>query len=447
MKIEKYRFNFLVALEAVDAHLGRSVLTALGIIFGVGAVIAMLAVGTGAKQDILDQIKLVGVNNIVIQPVKIRENSGNNGEENTRQNKQEKKYSGGLTLEDGKGLIEVIPQVERISPEIIIETFAIRSGKQTDARLVGVTPAFFNVFNLELSRGKMFNKYHMKHGKAVCIIGSKIAARFFSREDPVGKKIKLGKVWLTITGVMKSRNITQNTKENLGIRNYNLDVYVPVNTALLRFKDRSRITKESFAKRSRDEDDDGKETKKVNYNQLDKLVVQVRKSEYLKPVSEVIGRYLKRHHSGITDFRVTVPVLLLRQQQRTKNIFNVVLGSIAGISLLVGGIGIMNIMLASVWERVREIGVRRAVGAQKPDIVFQFLSESVIISVSGGLAGIIFGVAVAKGITAITGISTIVTFPAVLLSFMVAAIIGLVFGIMPARRAARQNPIESLRHE
>ena len=216
---------------------------------------------------------------------------------------------------------------------------------------------------------------------------------------------------------------------------------------LVRFKNRALISlvKKSYS----DEEEEIKKIKPpdLNYHQLDKLVVQVQKTSFLSSTTEIISRLLKRKHHGVQDFEIKIPELLLKQQQKTKDIFNVVLGAIAGISLVVGGIGIMNIMLASVMERIKEIGVRMAVGARKEDIVFQFLTESVLISMTGGIIGVFIGVAFAFLIEEFFEIKTIITFSSVIISFGVAASVGLIFGIMPAKKAAEQDPVVSLRHE
>ena len=452
--MERLYYNFQNAVEAVYAHLFRSILTALGIIFGVGAVIAMLAVGSGAKQEVLNQLELVGVNNIIIEPVLKQENRGNEGEQdNNNGEKVFKRFSGGLTLQDKNSINKVIPGIQATSPEVIYQANAVRKGTQSEARLVGINEAYFEVYNLGLNSGKVFNTHQLKEGKPVCIIGSSIRDQFFSYSNPIGKTIKVGNLWLKVIGVVQDRNVTQEAKENLGIRDYNNDIYAPVKTVLRRYKNRALITDGTLQRREqkrREEDqDDGQEDSETypNYNQLDKIAVQVDKDRSLKATQSVITRMLKRRHNEVEDFQVSVPELLLKQQQETKNIFNIVLGSIAGISLLVGGIGIMNIMLASVMERTREIGIRQAMGATPSDIISQFLAEATVISLSGGLLGIGFGIATAKLITYFAGIETLITLPAILLSFVVAASIGIIFGIYPAQKAASQDPIESLRYD
>ena len=446
--IQKILLNFYIALEAVIANRIRSLLTALGIIFGVAAVIAMLAIGSGAQQEILEQIKLVGVNNIVISP--IVEQSEEEVEADPQKAGGQRKFSAGLTLLDMQSIQDVIPGIKAVSPEILIETYIIKNGLRRTAKLVGVENDYFSISDFELANGRYFSKTHLMKGEPVCVIGSGIAAKFFSREEPLGKNIKVGRHWLKVVGVLKERNISTKSIDNLGIRDYNMDVYTPLKTVLIRYKNRSLVTETMIKRKNRDNEEQKNSSENkgpVNYHQLDRLVVQVAETTTITPVAEIISRLLKRRHYEVIDYEIQIPEMLLKQQQRTKSIFNFVLGAIAGISLLVGGIGIMNIMLASVMERIKEIGLRLSLGAKKLDIVLQFLCESVMISVTGGLIGIFLGVSLAKIVSQVADIPTIITFSSIILSFGVAATVGLVFGITPARRAAGQDPITSLRHE
>jgi len=448
--------NLYIAIDAVIANKMRSLLTALGIIFGVAAVIAMLAIGNGAQQEILDQIKLVGVNNIVIRPIieqkeeKLNEQAGGK--------KEKKKFSPGLTIRDVHSITSTIPGLERVSPEIILNTNVIRNGIRRSAKLVGVQPSYFQIYDFQLADGRMFNEEQLKAGSPVCIIGSALKSRFFTTEDAIGKSIKVGPHWLKIIGVMRERLVSQSSISKLGIRDFNMDVYAPLQSVLIRYENRDLITGEALRKaamRSRGmvivtgsgEGDAESELEKKNYHQLDRLVIQVEETAKLQSTAEILSRMLSRKHYDVVDFEIEIPELLLKQQQRTNDIFNYVLGAIAGISLLVGGIGIMNIMLASVLERIKEIGLRLSIGAQKSDVVQQFLFEAVMISVSGGLIGVILGVSLAYVVSAFAGIPTIISFSSIVLSFGVAATVGLIFGIAPARKAASQDPITSLRYE
>ena len=298
----------------------------------------------------------------------------------------------------------------------------------------------------------MFNNEQLKEGKAVCIIGPILKAKFFPTENAVGKDIKCGPIWLTVIGVLKKREVSQSSIDNLGISDYNNSIYAPIQTLLRRYKDRTIVTSASlhgsttqvdegsFYTTSGNQDDNAK-------NQVDKIVVQVKESTQIGPTVEILKKMMLRRHASVEDVEIKVPELLLKQEQRTKDIFNIVLGAIASISLLVGGIGIMNIMLASVMERIKEIGIRQAIGATKRDIVLQFLMEATLLSISGGLIGIILGLALSKIIMELTDILTIVSPWSIFISFGVSASVGIIFGYMPSQRAAKQDPVESLRHE
>ncbi|MBO6497483.1 MAG: ABC transporter permease [Roseivirga sp.] len=450
--------NFYIALEAVIANQVRSLLTALGIIFGVAAVIAMLAIGNGAQSEILEQIELVGVNNIIVQPniEQVEQKIGASEEE------ESKKFSPGLKLLDVESIKKTIPGVQKLSPEIMLESYIIKNGIRRSSKLVGVEPSYFEVANFELLDGEMFNDKQLDLGMPVCIIGKGIASKFFPRENPIGQKIKVGNQWLEVIGVLKERFISEKAISNLGIRDYNMDVYTPIQTVLIRYINRDLVTgsglKKSFGGISvfggfrgmisfSSSDNSSSDSKPTNYHQIDRLVVQVEESEKLNPTADVLARMLERRHYGVVDFEITIPELLLKQQQRTQNIFNIVLAAIAAISLLVGGIGIMNIMLASVMERIKEIGLRLSIGAKSSDIVMQFLFEAVMISITGGIVGVILGIVLAYAVSSLADFPTAISLTSIFISFGVAATVGLVFGITPARRAASQDPITSLRHE
>ena len=439
--------NMAIAMEAVFANKIRSLLTALGIIFGVAAVIAMLAIGAGAQQEILEQIKLVGVNNIVITPV-IEQTEGEVQAENAGgEARKQKNLSIGLNFLDVESIKSIVPGIEVVSPEVVVETSVSRNAFHRSAKLVGVENSYFEIAGFRLLEGSFFNEEHAEMGKPVCIVGKSIAAKFFNGEEPLGKYLKVGKHWLRVIGVLEERLISDKSISNLGIRDYNMDVYTPLSTALLRYENRAMVSNAAIQEAIRNSNMGVDQGKAKNYHQLDRLVIKVADSDKMNATAEVISKLLKRKHSQVVDYEITIPELLLKQQQRTKNIFNYVLGGIAGISLLVGGIGIMNIMLASVLERIKEIGLRLAIGATKRDIIYQFLLESVMISFSGGMIGIILGLSIAFGISQLADIPTLVHISSIALSFGVAVTVGIIFGITPAKRAASQDPITSLRYE
>lgn len=439
--------NLYIALDSLGANRLRSFLTALGIIFGVSAVIAMLAIGKGAKEEIMNQMKLVGVNNIVIKPKtqeKKEEQEKKESSEKSSAPKQEtgkNRFSKGLSLADAESIKRMVPTVSATSPEMISEQNVIFGSKSSQLKVIGIQPSFFGINNINLGVGTIFNQRQLESGDAVCIIGSDVKRKFFISEDPIGKTIKCGDQWLKIIGVTEEKMISNATKENLGIRDYNQDIYIPIQTSLVRFKNPSLYL--GAGDNYREEGP----SSNIIFHQLDQLVIQVHETETLSASAAIINRMLMRRHNDVADFEITIPEQLLKQQQKTKDVFNIVLSAIAGISLLVGGIGIMNIMLASVLERTREIGIRMALGAQKSDIVTQFLFEAVLISLSGGIIGVLLGISGAYLVDKLADIHTIISGISIALSFLLASAVGLIFGISPARKAAQKNPIECLRHD
>jgi len=430
--------NFNTALEAVFTNRLRALLTALGIMFGVAAVIAMLAIGTGARQELLEQMKLIGSNNIVVKTVV------KDGDSSDEEAVSKRPFSPGLSMSDVAAIYTQIEAVEQVSAEVAIPVKAIRNGRQYKTNCVGVNNAFFDLNNLKIERGNTFHRNHEKRGRAVCIIGKNIQTKLFGGENPIGKRIKCNDTWLTVIGVLSRRYSPKAGLENLGIRDSDSDIYIPVKTTLSRFKDRARLTAGMFRTRRFNEKE---KNVSPNYHQLDRLIVRVGNTNQLESTADIIARMLKRRHWKIPDYEITIPELLLKQQQRTQDIFNMVLGAIAGISLLVGGIGIMNIMLASVMERIKEIGLRRSLGATRQDVIQQFVFEAVFISLIGGIVGIALGLLLADAIAGIAEIPTIVSLWSVGLAFGVSVAIGLLFGIVPARRAARLDPITALRND
>jgi putative ABC transport system permease protein len=445
-------FALRTAIEAVQHNKLRAFLTSLGILFGVASVIAMLAIGKGAEREILEQLRLLGSNNLLITPLVVQRE----GPAEDRSEKEVKKFSPGLTYADARAIAQVIPAVEVACPEIVVNTTITREGRRRSGKVVGIDTTYFRLTNLALSSGGPFTRLQVERGLPVAIIGLGVRTRFFTTEDPIGKPLKVGSNWLTVIGVLADRPVSSQTTQKLGIRDVNMDVYVPARTMLLRFRNRAQLTQRDIERAARSvtfvtsdsaPESDEERQERTNRHQLNRIIVRVTDSKLVPAVASVVQRMLARRHNSVVDFEITVPELLLRQEQRTKAIFNVVLGAIASISLLVGGIGIMNIMLASVLERIREIGVRRAVGATRRDILVQFLSEAVLISVAGGVAGILVGTGLSAAIQRFASIQTIVSYPSVVLAFGVSFTVGLAFGIMPAHRAARQDPVVCLRYE
>ena len=448
--LQKLAYNVAIAVDSIAQNKMRALLTSLGIIFGVASVIAMLAIGSGAEREILQQIRILGANNVIVRPV-VEQTEGP-VEETGSTPREQRRYSPGLTLDDARSVAEVVPGVAGISPEVVVETNAVRAGLRRSTKLVGVTPAYFETAGVRIAEGSGFTQQHLDDARPVAIIGHDVKTKFFPREKAIGNRIKCGRLWLTVIGVVEERALTDQSMEALGIRNYNMDVYTPLPTMLMRYADRARVTAADVERAEQeanenDSDSDASSAPPANYHQLDRLVIRAASSEHVAPIADVVNRMLERRHNDVVDYQVIIPEQLLAQERRTQTIFNVVLAAIASISLVVGGIGIMNIMLASVMERIREIGVRRAVGATERDIVLQFLIEALALSATGGLFGIVLGVGLSRGIEAVTDIPTIVSLWAVALAFFVSAGIGLVFGLWPAKRAAERDPVEALRHE
>ena len=444
-------FAIRTALEGVSHNTLRAGLTSLGILFGVASVIAMLAIGRGAEQEILEQMRLLGTNNVIVTPIVEQKE-----EQAKDEGKQEvKRYSPGLSREDERAVAQVVPGIDATSGEVVINTMATREGRRRSAKLVGVDTSYFRLLNLHVADGSFFSAQQVSFAAPVAIIGKGLRARFFTTEDPIGRPIKVGEVWLTVVGVLEDRQVAHENADKLGIRDANMDVYVPLSTMLLRYRNRAQVTNrdvERAAAEGNDGDnagtgDEQQRTERKNIHQLDRLVIRVADASMVPQVADLVRRMLTRRHNQVVDFEVTVPELLLKQEQRTRTIFNVVLAAIAAISLIVGGIGIMNIMLASVLERIREIGVRRALGAKQVDILGQFLAEAVMISLAGGIAGILVGVGISYAIERAADIRTLVSPVSVLVAFGVSIATGVLFGIVPAWRAARQDPVVCLRYE
>ena len=446
MNSNRLLFNFRIGIQALLTNRVRAILTSLGIIFGVSSVIAMLAIGRGAEKEILEQMKQVGSNNIVIKVkapgAKEDEESDDNTQSKTRkkENEEIRNVSPGLTKADVDD-IALLPSVNYVSPELELSVDFLYNGLDKSGLLVGVNNNFFKTAGAEIAEGKTFTATQMDNAESVCIIGKNIKAKLFAGKNTIGQYIKCGKNWLMIVGVLDNKNINEKDVEKLSIRNINDDVFVPLNTMLLRYKNRALLSEKKMQMARRGWSDGS------SYHQLDKIVINVKESAYMLPTVEVLSKMMKRRHSNIDDYEIVVPELLLKQEQKTKSLFNIVLAIIASISLVVGGIGIMNIMLASVLERTKEIGLRLALGATKRDVHLQFLSEAVSISVTGGIIGIILGVTISMIIQKATDIQTIVSVFSIFISFTISVLVGLIFGIFPARRAAKNDPVVSLRGE
>jgi len=429
------RRNIGLALEGINQNKLRALLTALGIIFGVFAVVAMLAIGNGAKKSILDQLKIIGTNNIVVNSIP----PANNGSEENNETEEKKSYTPGLTYDDVDAIRTIIPNIESLSIETEEDAKLLYGKNLVKSKCFGVNNDFFEINNLSLQSGSLFTNKQDHDATNVCVLGANAASRLFLGKDPLGKKIKVDNVVLQVIGVLRKRSISSENLNKLDVNNYSNNAFIPFNTYKMRFDNKTRIGKEDV-KRNNDED-----TQLKDYHQLSKVVIKVQDAKAMESSAELISRLLLRRHNDQPDFEIKVPELLIKQQQSTQETMNFILAVIAGISLLVGGIGIMNIMLASVLERIKEIGLRRSIGATEEDIISQFLLEAIAISLAGGIIGVILGVVGAKLIAAYAGITTVISIGSILLSFGIAVSIGIIFGIMPAKKAAKMDPITALR--
>lgn len=427
--------SFKIGLRGLYSNKLRAALTMLGIIFGVAAVIAMMSIGEGAKQETLQQIELMGTNNIIINKII----TGKAGKDSKAS------FSTGLTLNDGNAIKELNPLAEYITPIREMNNQASYKSIIIETKIIGTSADYPETFNAKIISGTFFKSFHSDAYSNVCVIGPGIKDKLFRFEDPINKKIKIGDLWFEIIGLTASKNISSGS-QGLGLRNFNDDIYIPVTTMMYKMDkpvdNQNNLSGVFFRMGNQQEP-----AKVVDRNSVDQLTVKVKNSDLLNEAAHLITRIMERRHYGVKDFEVVLPEQLLEQKQKTQRIFNIVMGAIAGISLLVGGIGIMNIMLANILERTREIGVRRAVGATRVDVLRQFLYEALTISVAGGVLGIVLGFILTSLISTYAEWKTIISPFSVILAFVVSVATGLVFGIYPAKQAADKNPIESLRYE
>jgi putative ABC transport system permease protein len=407
-------------------HKLRSGLTALGVIFGVASVVAMLAVGEGASFEAQEQIRELGSHNIIIDSVKPPEDDSATA-------RQERVSSYGIKHEDVRRICETIPTIARVAKAKVMKRDVRIEDRRFIASVVGVLPEFSEAVPIRLERGRWLCQADAGQNRDVCILGADASVRLFPFSYPLDRKVKIGPYIFRVVGVLSRRGggLGQDIGSGV-IASVDQSVYVPLPTMVARYGELHR----KVASGSR-------EYERVELHQL---ILQVRNLDEVVETAMIVEEILGAHHEK-ADFNVTIPFELLRQAEQTKKIFNIVLGSIAAISLVVGGIGIMNIMLASVTERTREIGIRRSLGARRRDIMSQFLSETVLLSTSGGLLGLVLGVTIPQLVTHFAGMKTIVTPISLALAFSISAVVGVVFGTYPASRASRMDPIEALRHE
>jgi len=387
----------------------------MGIVFGVGAVISMMSIGEGAKQEAIEQVKLLGTNNIRVKQLELT---------GDRKDEAAQSFSRGLTYDDAMLLRRRLSPGMLVAPVKFVDSDVRKGARQGVAKVVGTTPQYAEITSFDVSDGRFLTDLDLRDYKRVAVIGSEVADELFGFQDPVGQSVRIGQNDFSVVGVMEAKAIREGEGATvIKVRNINKDVYIPVTSAIRRF---------SWA------DDPFR---------VAEIAVRVPESDDLYPTSAAITDLLLQAHNDAVDFEVMVPEELLAQARRTQRLFTIVMGSIAGIALLVGGIGIMNIMLANVSERTREIGIRRAIGATRRDILFQFLIETVMICLIGGALGIGFGFGLAAVITAYAKWKTAFSMSSVIIAVGTSVTIGLIFGLFPARRAADLDPVQALRFE
>jgi putative ABC transport system permease protein len=401
------------ALANLAAHKLRSALTMLGMIFGVGAVIAMLSIGAGAERQAMQMIERMGLHNVLVRAKSLKRDELD----------EIRKKSLGVSTRDAQAILDGVPGVELAVPRLEIEIWKIMApGTKTEAKVYGISPLQAELSHLALGDGRFIDELDTNRHAQVCVIGSRVARDLFGYEAPLGRQVKINDVWCEVIGVLAD-SAGGDSFQGVSVGSTADEIYVPVSTGLRKFE---RDPLES---------------------PLDEIIVRLDGTTAPRVAAAAIDNLLDRLHAGADDYDLVVPEALLEQSRRTQRLFNIVMGCIAGISLLVGGIGIMNIMLATVLERTREIGIRRAVGARRRDIRQQFIIESFSISLLGGVAGVIMGVAIAGIVAAYAGWPTVVTLLSILLSTGVSLAVGLTSGIYPAIRAANLDPIDALRYE
>jgi putative ABC transport system permease protein len=406
-----------MGLSSLLVHKLRSLLTMLGMIFGVGAVVAMLAITAGVEKEMISYIDLLGVNNIIIEA---KEAVDRNELQARRQ------ISPGMSFRDFRAISENVQGIEALTPRKRFKpSKVLPKTAQEPPVLIGVEPNYLQINSLRVVEGRFFNEQDNADSSTVCVLGESAKVNLLGYDNAVGKHVKINDVWLQVIGVLAQQAAADTEVEGVEVVNRNNLIIAPLNTVMRRFEDNNSYLKD----------------------EIDGIYIKVNNGVDSVETANVVSAILGNTHKDAGDFTVTVPAGLLEQRRRTQSIFSIVMICIAGISLLVGGIGIMNIMLATVLERTREIGIRRAIGARQADIIRQFLTEAVLISILGGLIGIAFGFTLSKVIAAAAGWSTVVTTGSIAVAFGVSVGIGLLFGIYPAVQAAKLDPIEAIRYE
>jgi putative ABC transport system permease protein len=406
-----------LGLQNLLLHRLRSLLTMLGMIFGVAAVVSMLSIGAGARQKVMAFIEQMGVHNLIVEAKETTE---------WQAHAKIRKISAGLTLQDYRVIGTDVDGIAASTPrKQYVPTKTIPKAQEDAPTVYGVEPIYKNIASLQLAKGRFFTAQEESNADPVCVLGTGARSNLFGAADPINQYVKIDAQWFRVIGVAGPQLSTQSDVTGLPTQDLNNVIYAPMNAVMLRLENTYSDVKDD----------------------IDGIYLNLNDNVDMAVSAQVVRAVLSSSHHGANDYSVIVPAELLAQQKRTERLFNAVMVAIASISLLVGGIGIMNIMLASILERTREIGLRRAVGARQADVVRQFVVEAVMISFVGGSFGVVFGFAMSRAIAWLAGWSTIVTVSSIILAFVVSISVGLVFGIYPAVKAARLDPVEAIRYE
>jgi putative ABC transport system permease protein len=398
-------------------HKLRTLLTMLGMIFGVAAVLSMLSIGAGAQQQVMAFIEDLGVRNLIIEARETTE---------WQANQKIRQQSPGLTFQDLRAIQASLPGVDMLTPRKRFAPTRVIPKPDSDLPvLFGVEPAYQHIANLRMTAGRFYTEAEAARAAAVSVLGEAARWRLFGDADPLGQFVKVNEQWFEVIGIVGPQAVTEGDLGGVPAQDRNNLIYVPTSAAILRLEDNYSMLRD----------------------EIDGAFIRLKPDTDVAASAAIVRGILENSHRGASDYSLIVPAQLLAEQQRTKRIFDIVMVALASISLLVGGIGIMNIMLASVLERTPEIGLRRAIGATRVDIVRQFVLETTLIAVAGGTAGLLLGLAMSRGIASFAGWSTIVTGWSLLLAFLVSVIVGLVSGVYPAIKAAQLDPIQALRYE
>ncbi|MBA6232815.1 MULTISPECIES: ABC transporter permease [unclassified Colwellia] len=410
----KYLAIFLDTFSELAQHKLRTLLTLLGMIFGVGAVIAMLNIGEGAEAEAMKMIDSMGLHNLIIEGKVFEE----------KELQEQRKHSTGLSIRDGEISASSLPFVTAFSAQKLIDTYSIFSGEgKSDGEATGVSASFFALSKFNLAQGRLLNETDDQNFSQVALLGSSTAKQLFPQGNAIGQNIKINHLWFKVVGVLQAPFLKKQEFQGIKLGGDQRQVFIPLKTAIHKFASKKLASEVTSIKLKLDDSVD--------------------------PISaaKAVSHLLDRRHNEVDDYNLVIPAALLAQQKQTQQIFNIVMSCVAGISLLVGGIGIMNIMLATVLERTKEIGLLRAVGATQKDIRLQFIAESFTISIMGGILGVFFGIMLSELIALYSEWAVSWSTSAIILSFSICALVGLTFGVYPAIKASKLDPIDALQSD